>query len=75
MNFGCLVASSDGALLPVENKNLCLMMLTTLTLFVTVLLTTQIFAALVLQSLVLGLLHFLHPLHTIPQHHLHQKVR
>lgn len=50
-------------------------MLTTLTLFVTVLLTTQIFAALVLQSLVLGLLHFLHPLHTIPQHQLHQKVR
>ena len=30
--------------------------------------------ALVLQSLVLGLLLFLHPLHTIPQHQLHQKV-
>jgi len=30
--------------------------------------------ALVIQSLVLGLL-FLHPLHTIPQHQLHQKVR
>lgn len=44
-------------------------------LFVTVLLTTQIFVALVLQSLVLGLLHFLHPLHTIPHHQLHQKVR